>query len=75
MTNNDTALPHEDEGNELDSMCGISDEELTRRFIEAVRINNEIKKIKGVPTAGFDTERNLSYIEYPDGRREYAKKA
>lgn len=30
--------------NELDSMCGISDEELTRRFIEAVRIDNEIKK-------------------------------
>ena len=32
--------------NELDSMCGISDEELTKRFHEAVRIDNEIKKIK-----------------------------
>ncbi len=37
------------EENELDSTCGISDEELTRRFIEAVRIENENSKIKGDP--------------------------
>ena len=30
--------------NELDSTCGISDEELTKRFKEAIRIDNEIKK-------------------------------
>jgi hypothetical protein len=59
--------------NELDSMCGITDEEMTRRFVEAVRIENEIKKIKGVPIAGFDMERQLPYIEYADGRREYEK--
>ncbi len=35
--------------NELDSTCGVSDEEMTKRFHEAVRIDNEIKKIKGVP--------------------------
>lgn len=57
--------------NELDSMCGISDEELTHRFIEAVRLDNEAKKIKGVPIAGYDTEAQLPYIEYADGRREY----
>ena len=34
------------EMNELDSMCGISDDELTERFKEAIRIDNEIKKIK-----------------------------
>lgn len=33
--------------NELDSTCGVSDDELTKRFIEAVRIENEIKKSKG----------------------------
>ena len=27
--------------NELDSTCGVSDDELTKRFIEAVRIENE----------------------------------
>ena len=37
------------EENELDSTCGISDEELTRRFVEAVRIENETSKIKGDP--------------------------
>lgn len=30
--------------NELDSTCGISDEELTERFKEAIRIDNEILK-------------------------------
>ena len=35
--------------NDLDSTCGLSDDELTKRFIEAVRIENEIKKAKGTP--------------------------
>ncbi len=60
--------------NELDSTCGISDEELTLRFKEAVRIENEIKKIKGVPIAGYDEEKRTAYLEYPDGRRKYAAK-
>lgn len=57
--------------NELDSMCGVSDEELTRRFIEAVRLENERKRIMGTPIAGYDTEKNAPYLEYADGRREY----
>lgn len=32
--------------NELDSTCGISDDELTKRFKEAIRIDNEIKKLR-----------------------------
>jgi hypothetical protein len=60
------------ETNELDSTCGISDDELTERFKEAIRIDNEIKKIKGVPIAGYDTEKKTAYLEYPDGRRKYA---
>lgn len=62
-----------EELNELDSTCGVSDDELTRRFQEAVRIENEIKKIKGLPISKYDFERKASYIEYPDGRREYAE--
>ncbi len=61
------------ETNELDSMCGITDDELTERFKEAIRIDNEIKKIKGVPIAGYDTEKKAAFLEYPDGRRKYAK--
>lgn len=60
------------EYNDLDLMCGISDNELTERFKEAIRIDNEIKKIKGVPIAGYDKEKKLAYLEYPDGRRKYA---
>ena len=57
--------------NELDSTCGISDDELTRRFKEAVRIDNEIKKIKGVPIAGYDETIGKAYLEYSNGKREY----
>ncbi len=60
------------EYNDLDLMCGISDNELTERFKAAIRIDNEIKKIKGVPIAGYDKEKKLAYLEYPDGRRKYA---
>ncbi len=60
------------EKNELDYTCGISDDELTERFKESIRIDNEIRRIKGLPIAGFDKERREAYIEYPDGRREYA---
>ena len=59
------------ETNELDSTCGLTDEELTERFREAIRIDNEIKRIKGVPISRYDVERKMDYLEYPDGRREY----
>lgn len=57
--------------NELDSMCGVSDEELTVRFKEAIRIDNEIRRIKGAPVAKYDKETKRAYLQYPDGRREY----
>ena len=57
--------------NELDSTCGISDEELTQRFKESIRIGDEIRKIKGLPVARYDDEKKKAYLEYPDGRREY----
>lgn len=57
--------------NELDSTCGISDDELTKRFKESVRIDDEIRKIKGLPVARYDSETKRAYLEYPDGRREY----
>ena len=57
--------------NELDSTCGISDEELTNRFKESIRIDDEIRRIKGLPVARYDSESKKAYLEYPDGRREY----
>ena len=61
--------------NSLDYTCGVSDDELLHRFKEAVRIENEIKKIKGFPIAKYDFEKNTPYIEYPDGRKIYAEEA
>lgn len=60
--------------NELDSTYGLSDEELTVRFKESIRIDNEVKKIKSLPVAGYDDETQKAYLEYPDGRREYVRK-
>ena len=42
--------------NELDFTYGLSDEELTERFKAAIRIYQEICKIKGLPIAGYDDE-------------------
>ena len=59
------------EKNELDYTCGISDEELTERFKESIRIDNEVRRIKGLPVSGYDRNRKKAFIEYPDGRKEY----
>ena len=59
--------------NELDYTCGLSDDELTERFKASIKIDNEIRKIKGLPIARYDDEIGKAYIEYPDGRREYAE--
>ena len=64
--------------NELDfddNIGGLSDDELTYRFKESIRIDDEIRRIKGLPVARYDLERRQSYLEYPDGTREYREKA
>ena len=59
------------ETNELDYTCGLSDDELTERFKESIRIDKEIAKIKGAPIAGYDDETRRAFLKYPDGRVEY----
>lgn len=59
------------ETNALDYTCGLSDEELTERFKASIRIDDEIRKIKGLPSAKYDAEKKQAYLEYPDGRIEY----
>ena len=59
--------------NELDSTCGISDDELTERFNKAILIENEISRIKGTPIVRYDVSSKSVYLEYPDGHIEYAK--
>lgn len=57
--------------NEYDSVNGISDEEMTYRFHEAVRLANEHKKIKGLPIQKYDIDLKKPYLEYPNGDRKY----
>ena len=57
--------------NDLDRTCGLTDDEMTERFKESIRIDNEIRKIKSAPTAKYDAKTKRAYLEYPDGRREY----
>lgn len=59
------------EKNQLDYTCGLSDEEITRRFKEAIRIDEEIRAIQGIPQARYDEETKRAYLEYADGRKEY----
>ena len=59
--------------NDLDSTCGLSDDELTKRFIEAVRIENEIKKVKGTPISCYDAATNSAYLLYADGTKKYVR--
>ena len=60
-----------EELNDLDHTCGLSDDELTERFIASIRIDEEIRRIKGLPSARYDAETKRAYLAYPDGRREY----
>ena len=59
------------EKNQLDSTCGISDDELTRRFEESIRIDEEIKRVKSTPVARYDAKEKKAYLLYPDGRIQY----
>lgn len=60
--------------NELDSTCGVNDDDLVERFRAAVEQENERSRAAGLPVTGYDSERKQSYIEYPDGRRVYGDK-
>lgn len=60
--------------NELDSTCGVADDDLVKRFREAVDQENKNSKEQGLPVTGYDYEKKASYIEYPDGRRVYGDK-
>lgn len=61
------------EVNELDYTCGLSDEEILRRFKEAIRLDEKARRIQGFPQARYDARSKKAYLLYPDGRREYVK--
>ena len=56
--------------NDLDKTCGITDDEMTVLFKESIRIDDEIRKIKGLPVARYDDESGRAYIDMDLRRKE-----
>ena len=50
----------------------MPDDELTPLLRIGVRHAIEEAKAKGIPIARYDNKLQKAYLEYPDGRREYA---
>ena len=55
-----------------EEVMNISDEEMDRLFKAGVEAAIQRQKIMGFPVARYDRESGRAYLEYPDGRREYA---
>lgn len=54
----------------IDLTFGLTDEEITERFKKAIELENEEKRIMGIPIPVYDEEKKVVYLEYADGRRE-----
>ena len=59
------------EKNQLDYTCGLYDEEMTRRFEEAIRIAEDTRRVQGLPVARYNADEKKAYLLYPDGRIQY----
>ena len=59
-----------EESNDYDLTFGLTDDELTERFVQAVRQAIERDKIMGIPVTRVDADGKI-YLEHPDGRIEY----
>jgi len=56
----------------LKGFGGLSADEVTRAFNNAVNQDIAKKQEKGLPVARYDPEAGLAYLENADGTREYA---
>lgn len=56
---------------EYDDEFDMPEAEIDFRFREAVRISKEIAGIRKQPTCEYDMEKEMAYLLYPDGHREY----
>lgn len=55
--------------NDLDSINGISDDELDKRFKKAVEIEKEILWAKDLPYVSYDEKEKKVYYVYKNGDR------
>ena len=54
---------------------GKGDEAIKIQFDYAMKKDNQKRKEFNAPIAKYDAVNKLAYLEYPDGRIEYARKA
>lgn len=57
--------------NEFCCTIVLSEKEIERRFIEAVRTDKKRSRVNGKPTCEYDREKGKAYLLFPDGRRVY----
>ena len=55
------------------STLTVSDNEMDKRAVEAVKAAVNKAKICKKPIAGYDKEKKMAYVEYANGERKYAK--
>lgn len=55
------------------STLTASDQEMDRRATEAVKAAIHRAKVCNKPIAGYDSESQRAYLEYPNGERKYAE--
>ena len=55
------------------STLTVSDNEMDKRAVEAVKAAINKAKICKNPIASYDNEKKLDYVEYANGERKYAK--
>ena len=55
------------------STLTVSDNEMDKRAVEAVKAAINKAKICKKPIAGYDKEKKMAYVEYASGERKYAK--
>lgn len=49
----------------------VSVDELDEIFAEGAKLIISKLKLKGIPIALYDIEKEQAYVEYPDGTRKY----
>lgn len=54
-----------------EGLFGLTNDEFIKRFTLAIDLENQKKKAKGVPIAGYDPVTKRAYLEYPDGSKVY----
>jgi hypothetical protein len=60
------------DGYRINPAIGDEDMEQVKAFQKGVRLLVKLNQLKGAPVARFDFKTKKPYLEYPDGRKEYA---